>query len=83
MLNSKTTHRIPFDQHELFIIEDLTKAKILDLIEDVEEIGESAEKQKKIEIALAEIDQFWESREFDFAPWGKRQNAILAGLCVQ
>jgi GTPase Era involved in 16S rRNA processing len=35
-LNEKTAHRIPFDQPEIFIIEDLTKAKVLDLIEDVE-----------------------------------------------
>lgn len=51
-LNEKTEHRIPFDQPEIFIIEDLTRAKVLDLIEDIEEIGESADKQKKIEIAL-------------------------------
>jgi hypothetical protein len=31
-------------------------------MEEIDEIGESAEKQKKIEIALAEIDEFWESR---------------------
>jgi len=31
-LNSKCVHRIPFDQPELFIIEDLTKAKVLDLL---------------------------------------------------
>jgi hypothetical protein len=36
----------------VFTIEDLTKAKVLDLIEDIEEIGESAEKQKKIETNL-------------------------------
>jgi hypothetical protein len=38
------------------------KAKVLDLIEDVEEIGESAEKQKKIEIALVEINEYWSSK---------------------
>jgi hypothetical protein len=38
-LNSKTAHRIPFDQPEIFIIEDLTKAKVLELLEDIEEIG--------------------------------------------
>lgn len=63
-LNEKTTHRIPYDQPEIFIIEDLAKAKVLDLIEDVEEIGESAEKQKKIEISLGEINEFWTSKEF-------------------
>ena len=51
-LNDKTEHRIPYDQPEIFIIEDLTKAKVLDLAEDIDEIGESAEKQRKIEIAL-------------------------------
>lgn len=63
-LNDKCVHRIPYDQLELFIIEDLTKAKVLDLLEDIDEIGESAEKQKKIEIALAEINEFWTSKEF-------------------
>jgi hypothetical protein len=38
-LNAKTTHKIPFDQPEIFVIEDLTKAKVLDLLEDIEEIG--------------------------------------------
>jgi hypothetical protein len=28
-LNEKTPHRIPFDQLEIFIIEDLAKAKVL------------------------------------------------------
>jgi hypothetical protein len=35
-LNEKAAHRIPFDQHEIFIIEDLTKAKVLDLAEDID-----------------------------------------------
>ena len=35
-LNEKTEHRIPFDQPEIFIIEDLTKAKVLDLAEDID-----------------------------------------------
>ena len=38
-LNEKTEHKIPYDQPEIFIIEDLTKAKVLDLVEDIEEIG--------------------------------------------
>lgn len=62
-LNDKTEYKIPYDQPE-FIVEDLSKAKVLDLIEDIEEIGESAEKQKKIEIALGEIDEWWAEREF-------------------
>lgn len=37
---------------------------MLELAEDIDEIGESAEKQKKIEIALAEINEFWTSKEF-------------------
>ena len=37
---------------------------MLDLVEEIEEIGESAEKQKKIETALAEIDEWWVEREF-------------------
>ena len=51
-LNEQTTHRIPYDQPEVFIIEDLTKAKVLELQEEIDELGESAEKQKKIELAL-------------------------------
>lgn len=35
-LNEKTPYKIPYDQHDTFIIEDLIKAKVLDLIEDVE-----------------------------------------------
>lgn len=56
---------------------------MLDLLEDIEEIGESAEKQKKIELALQEIDEWWVEREFEFVPWGKRDNAALGGLRVQ
>ena len=71
-MNEKTEYRIPYDQPDTFIIEDLTKGKVLDLIEDIEEIGESADKQKKIEIALGEIEEFWDNKEFEFANWGKR-----------
>jgi dynein heavy chain len=36
-LNEKcgATHRIPYDQPEIFIVEDLVKAKILELVEEV------------------------------------------------
>lgn len=56
---------------------------MLELQEDIEEIGESAEKQKKIENALGEIDEWWSEREFEFVHWGKRENAALGGLRVQ
>jgi dynein heavy chain len=73
-LNEKAGHyhRIPYDNNEVFIVEDLTKAKVLDLIEEIEEIGESAEKQKKIELTLKEIEGYWDTREFEFGNWGKR-----------
>lgn len=38
-LNEKTQYKIPYDQLDVFVIEDLTKAKVLDLVEDIEEIG--------------------------------------------
>jgi len=85
-LNEKVAanhHRIPYDNYEVFVVEDLTKAKVLEYQEDIDEIGESAEKQKKIELTLKEIEGFWDTREFDFGPWGKRENSVLAGLSVQ
>lgn len=57
-------HRVPYDNLEIFTVEDLIKAKVLDYIEDIEEIGESADKQKKIENDLREIEGFWEARIF-------------------
>jgi hypothetical protein len=38
-LNDKTEYKIPYDQHDTFVVEDLIKAKVLDLVEDIEEIG--------------------------------------------
>lgn len=84
-LNEKVqhNHRIPYDNNEVFIVEDLTKAKVLEAQEEIDEIGESAEKQKKIELTLKEIVGVWDTREFEFGNWGKRENAVLAGLSVQ
>ena len=84
-LNEKVqhNHRIPFDNNEVFIVEDLTKAKVLEVLEEIDEIGESAEKQKKIELTLKEIEGVWDTKEFEFGNWGKRENAVLAGLSVQ
>lgn len=34
-LNDKTQYKIPYDQPDTFVVEDLIKAKVLDLIEDI------------------------------------------------
>lgn len=66
-----------------FTVEDLIRAKVLELVDDIEEIGDSADKQKKIESALNEIQSFWDVRDFSFGNWGKRENAVLSGIAVQ
>lgn len=61
----------------------MIKAKVLELKDEIEEITDSADKQKKIELALNDIEVYWNVREFSFGNWGKRENAVLAGLAVQ
>lgn len=34
-LNKKTEYKIPYDQPDIFVVEDLIKAKVLDLVEDI------------------------------------------------
>lgn len=84
-LNEKCSHnhRIPYDQMDSFTVEDLIRAKVLELVDDIEEIGDSADKQKKIESALNEIQSYWDVRDFAFGNWGKRENAVLSGIAVQ
>ena len=84
-LNEKCAHihRIPYDLLDSFTVQDLIKGKILELKDEIEEIGESADKQKKIETVLNEIQGDWDVRQFSFGNWGKRENAVLAGLSVQ
>lgn len=65
-------HRIPFDQIDSFVVEDLIKAKVLELKDEIEEITDSADKQKKIELALNDIESYWSVKEFSFGNWGKR-----------
>jgi dynein heavy chain len=82
-LNEKTVIRIPHDTPDIFTIEDLIKAKVLDFTEDIEEIADSADKQRKIKNTINEMKNRWDSNEFEFANWGKRENSILKGISVQ
>ena len=64
-------------------IEDLLQAKLLDFQEDVIDITESADKQLKIQSVLEEMQEFWNTAEFKFATWGKRETpCMLSGLTV-
>lgn len=55
---------------------------MLDFTEDIEEIADSADKQRKIRNTINEMKTRWDSSEFVFANWGKRENSILKGMHV-
>jgi hypothetical protein len=54
-------------------IDDLLTANLLDYIEDITDITDSADKQLKIENQMKEIKEYWNAAEFNFNPWGKRE----------
>lgn len=51
-LNEKVPKRIPYDSEQPFLLSDLIEANVLEFVDDVEEIAESADKQKKIRITM-------------------------------
>lgn len=58
-------------------IEDLLSCNLLEHEEDVADITDSADKQKKIENNLREIDEYWAISEFDFGTKGKREQLLM------
>lgn len=63
---------------------ELISANLLQYLEDIQDITESADKQLKIESQLNEINQIWDVAEFQFSVWGKREApCMLNGLSVQ
>lgn len=58
-----TGKQIPY-QSETFTLKELLEADLLSVVEDVEDISDSALKQKKIEKQLREeIETYWDSAE--------------------
>lgn len=64
-----TGKEIPY-QSETFTLKELLDADLLSVQEDVEDISDSALKQKKIEKQLREdIDAYWENAELEIKPY--------------
>ena len=75
-----TGDQIPFDQEEIFVMEDLMKAKILDNKEEIEDICDSADKQVAIKKKLDELGAYWDYVEFTFAKWKQRESDCVLGM---
>lgn len=68
---------------DTFTIEDLIKARVLDFNEDIEEIADSADKQRKIRNTINDMKIRWDTNELEFSNWSKRENSILKGIHIQ
>ena len=57
---------------------------MLDAKEEIEDITEAADKQKKIEEQLKDISEYWATEAFEFGQWrGREVNCVLGGGKVQ
>lgn len=72
-----TNTKLNYENPELFYIEEIMGAKLLDFREDVEDITESADKQLKIRTGLDEINLYWNDMSFAFSTWGKRDTPCM------
>ncbi|RHY37518.1 hypothetical protein DYB25_000117 [Aphanomyces astaci] len=63
-----------------FKLQALMDANIVAFKVEIEEITDGADKQLKIEIALAEIEQHWSTEEFQFNDWKNRAVPVLKGV---
>jgi len=69
---------------EMFSLNDLLNAPLLEYKDDVEDITDSADKQLKIESDLQEITELWDKECFDFTNTKRREEpCILVGGKVQ
>jgi len=66
-----------------FYFHELLQANLLEYIEDLEDVIDSAKKQEKIEKQKNEVREYWEVAEFLFKTWGSREVNILSGGCVE
>ncbi|GMH89960.1 hypothetical protein TrVE_jg7050 [Triparma verrucosa] len=61
-----------------FKLVTLIESTLVDNKEDVEEVTDGADKQKKIELQLEEIDDKWGHDEFEFQEWkGRGVNVLM------
>lgn len=61
-------------ESDLFKLEDMLKADLLAVKEEVSEIADYADKQLRIEEKLKVIIEYWENEQFEFAPYKARDN---------
>jgi dynein heavy chain len=79
-----TGRQLNFQQPENFYFRELVEANLINFLEDIEDIIDSAKKQDKIEKTKNEIKFDWNKREFAFKDWGsKRKIQILSGGCIE
>ena len=81
----EVTHKhLNFLQPDNFYFRELIEANLMEHVEDIEDIIDSAKKQDKIEKTKNEIKFDWNKKEFLFKEWGvKRKVQILSGACVE
>ena len=72
-------------QADNFTLAMLMEIDVLEYTETIEDIGDSADKQLKIEIQLRDdINYYWEFAEFEIMTWKTRdQPCVLSGFRVQ
>lgn len=68
-----TGKNLNYENPDQMTIDDLLTANLLNFIEDVTDITDSADKQLKIENQMREIKEYWSIADFSFNPWGKRE----------
>jgi len=72
-----------FKQPDNFFFWELKQANLMDFVEDLEDVIDSAKKQEKIEKQKNEIREYWEDADFAFRNFGTRELPILSGSKIE
>lgn len=72
-----------YKQPDNFFFWELQQANLMDFVEDLEDVIDSAKKQEKIEKQKNEIREFWDDADFQFRNFGTRELPILSGTKIE
>ena len=79
-----TQKSLNYLQPDNFYFKEIIDANLIEFLDDIEDIIDSAKKQDKIEKTKNEIKFDWNKKEFMFKEWGvKRKVNILSGGCIE
>jgi len=76
-------HNLNYKQPDQFFFNEIRQANLMNHLEDLEDVIDSAKKQEKIEKQKNEIKEYWDDAEFQFRNFGTRELPILSGTTIE